>query len=847
MPELYDVIVQSPAITANGFEFKFQNVGGTLALLGDVAAVSGSLGGRVGNLEQINEDTNEPTGFVDRTSSVLLFNNSTRTFTISGTYGVYCDGVKFTKTGETQVINNTHGMHFFYYDPNGNFTYSDGTPWSILAPDAMIAAVYWDAQSQLGVLIEERHGCILDAATHYYNHNLYGTQRLTTGAIGGFTIQDSLSNSSVQLNVGPTTLADEDIIYTTVSSMISGSYRFAYRSGASNWVVGSTSIVPFMYDGTNIIKFNSVSGGVYSMQDITTAGTNTFVNYYIVASTSVSGAYSYMIVPGQATYATLSLAQGEAFNNLSLTNFPFIEFNAVYQLTFRYSNSYSGISGRARLEANPVLLGLRSSTQSVAPASTHNALAGLQGGVAGEYFHLTSNQFIDYIGRTEVASISANFNTRISGITGGIGQLDSRYANITGDTFIGNISTPTISITGYASFTPQLSGQVPWAEGRVFYDADDQTLCYYNDNDEVKVNIGQETLIRVVNKTGSDIPNGKVVYINGAQGNRPTIDLADADMDTAHDVVGVTTCAIPDNQTGYVTTDGLVRDVDTNGWVQGTQLWLSQTPGEYIDTPPISAHKVYIARVIRQGLTDGIILVAVDNGKDLSQLHDVSISGANIGDLLVYNGSFWTNNYNITNYATTSSVTSISASLNTRITSLETQTSGITGGISQLDNRFANIDGDIFTGNVTVPSINITGSSFITPDTVVLSGASQDLVVRGVSTGTTYVTLGVKNSGTGVSIPTNSAVSFNVQFTGINTNGSGQVGAFILTGVIRNTAGTTAIQGSPTTTIISRPGVQWEVQAIANDTSDTLEIQAKGPTATTIKWAAKATLVWIGL
>jgi hypothetical protein len=178
---------------------------------------------------------------------------------------------------------------------------------------------------------------------------------------------------------------------------------------------------------------------------------------------------------------------------------------------------------------------------------------------------------------------------------------------------------------------------------------------------------------------------------------------------------------------------------------------------------------------------------------------------------------------------------------------LALSTAGITGGLSQLDSRYANITGDTFTGNIVVPSIDVTGSSYITPDTVVLSGACQDLVVRGVSTGTTYVTLGVQNSGTGISIPTNSSVSFNVQFTGINTNGSGEVGAFILTGIIRNTAGTTAIQGSPTTTIISRPGVQWAVQAIANDTSDTLEIQAKGPSATTIKWAAKATLVWIGL
>jgi hypothetical protein len=96
-------------------------------------------------------------------------------------------------------------------------------------------------------------------------------------------------------------------------------------------------------------------------------------------------------------------------------------------LTFRYNTAYNAITGRARLEANPVLLELQSAIQAVSPVSSHNALSGLQGGTVGEYFHLTNAQYNDYIGKTEVVGISGNLQMGISEITGSPYVLDSRY------------------------------------------------------------------------------------------------------------------------------------------------------------------------------------------------------------------------------------------------------------------------------------------------------------------------------------------------------------------------------------------------------------------------------------
>ena len=64
--------------------------------------------------------------------------------------------------------------------------------------------------------------------------------------------------------------------------------------------------------------------------------------------------------------------------------------------------------------------------------------------------------------------------------------------------------------------------------------------------------------------------NGQVVFISGAQGNRPTVSLASTSShDTAHYTIGILTCNIADNNTGYATTQGLVRGLDCSGFDVG--------------------------------------------------------------------------------------------------------------------------------------------------------------------------------------------------------------------------------------------------------------------------------------
>ena len=179
------------------------------------------------------------------------------------------------------------------------------------------------------------------------------------------------------------------------------------------------------------------------------------------------------------------------------------------------------------------------------------------------------------------------------------------------------INTPTLSgatIDGtapYVNYTPTTAPT--YVEGRVFYDSTAHTLNYYNDNSQMSVNIGQEQIVRVRNQTGSTIPDGTVVYVNGATGNTPTIALALATSFSTADIIGVTTTSIANNGFGYVTINGLVNGLDTSAFADGDSVFLSATtPGAYTATEPTRPnYSIQVGVVLRSSPSVGTLLVSV--------------------------------------------------------------------------------------------------------------------------------------------------------------------------------------------------------------------------------------------
>lgn len=169
--------------------------------------------------------------------------------------------------------------------------------------------------------------------------------------------------------------------------------------------------------------------------------------------------------------------------------------------------------------------------------------------------------------------------------------------------------------TDYIQFDLTPEG-VPSEIGTLYWDEHDKTLAVQIDTN-VHLQIGQEQYIRVVNKTDATIVDGSVVYVNGAQGNRPTIALADANSyNNSMKVIGMVTHDIAKNAEGYVTTSGLVRGLDTSDYNEGDCIYLSETAGEYsTDIPADGIARIRIGMIVKSHETDGWICIRVDNEK----------------------------------------------------------------------------------------------------------------------------------------------------------------------------------------------------------------------------------------
>ena len=201
---------------------------------------------------------------------------------------------------------------------------------------------------------------------------------------------------------------------------------------------------------------------------------------------------------------------------------------------------------------------------------------------------------------------------------------------------------------------------IPTNAGSLVWNDTDGTLDLKLKGGNVTLQIGQETVIRVVNKTATNVSllqsNYQAVRITGAQGLRPKVDLAQATNDIlSAETIGLVTETILNNQEGFINTSGLVRGINTTGslqgetWLDGDIIYLSPTiAGNVTNIKPIAPnHLIIIGYVISAHITQGTIFVKVDNGYELDELHNVSVNSLTLAnnDVLTYESSsqLWKN------------------------------------------------------------------------------------------------------------------------------------------------------------------------------------------------------------
>lgn len=212
----------------------------------------------------------------------------------------------------------------------------------------------------------------------------------------------------------------------------------------------------------------------------------------------------------------------------------------------------------------------------------------------------------------------------------------------------------------------------------------------------VNLLIGQRTVAQVYNNSGVTLPKDKAVKVTGAQGQRLTGALAQADSDAdSMTIFGIMLETVSVNKSGYVATDGLVRNVNTLGYSDGDIVYLSPvSAGELTPTKPVAPqHLVQMGYIVNGGSGGaGEIYVKVQNGYELGELHNVKTSAeASIanGEVLAWNtsASVWTNSTALLDTQASVSALNIQvAAVSASVSALQIQINAVSAALTSTNN-----------------------------------------------------------------------------------------------------------------------------------------------------------------
>jgi hypothetical protein len=145
--------------------------------------------------------------------------------------------------------------------------------------------------------------------------------------------------------------------------------------------------------------------------------------------------------------------------------------------------------------------------------------------------------------------------------------------------------------------------------GRLRWNEAAGTLNLQMRDGNVTLQVGQESVQLVKNLTASPIPNGSAVRVDGSSNGRISVVLADNTTPVgATAVIGVTTQEIAAGAEGYVTTYGIVNDLNTSSWAAGAPLYLN-AGGGLTTTRPTNGRIVQLGFVVTSNATVGNIYV----------------------------------------------------------------------------------------------------------------------------------------------------------------------------------------------------------------------------------------------
>jgi len=466
-------------------------------------------------------------GFTNNSETTISF-DGTNTFSLTRTgasFSYFRAGLLYTiSANKTVVLSETPpaatGTYFIYIDgTNGDLVV--GTGWTLEDTKVPVAIVAWNnSLTPKYFLLDERHTCLIDRATHKYEHLTEGTKLVSTGLLTGGTLDTTVDANKV-IGIPETKIADEDLFKTLATlatpNGATAVYYNLYRTAATTWV-WSSSTMPFKYTTTGFIEYDN-NGTMTPIANIR------FANTYIFAS-NIEGAGRFVILSGRSEFANESAALAESFTSFDMTGFPIPEGVAIYKLTWQ--GITNGGTGQCQLVAitritNNVI------TSAVSQVVDHNSLANLQGGASGEYYHLLANQAMPVITANAGKVLAVNSGaTALEWITaGGTGTVTSvaagnglNFTTITsaGSVTLGTPSTVTEATTNAVtttSHTHAVTGFALTAHTHSTYD-NATALTGASVYDEVTVTDGIVTGLTSRELTFTDIGAADATHTHGS-------------------------------------------------------------------------------------------------------------------------------------------------------------------------------------------------------------------------------------------------------------------------------------------------------------------------------------------
>lgn len=278
-------------------------------------------------------------------------------------------------------------------------------------------------------------------------------------------------------------------------------------------------------------------------------------------------------------------------------------------------------------------------------------------------------------------------------------------------------NTDIIAYPDYITFdtTPENTtasvGTVSWNNGESLLDVQIST--------NTTIDLGQTGVALSYNAEATTLNKGEVVYLFGAQGQRPSVKRASNTGDaTSAKTFGVVAENIAAGAEGFIVTQGIVKNIDTDAYNEGDVLWLGSSAGTYTTTKPYApSHGVFVGVVVKKNASSGRIYVKPQNGYEMDELHDVYAQSPSNNDILVY---------------TSASTMWVAKNLATAITAVDGSGSNIDADLldGQHGSYYAPINSPTFTGTSTFPTLALTTADTSTAASHYIVETASDGIIR---------------------------------------------------------------------------------------------------------------------